>query len=221
MQYYCNNKNIEKEKLEYLSSGEDTDVYKNEELVFKIFKTKPYISKEDCEYMIQVSKESNRILLPKDIIYNQDGEYSGYTSKYIKTEQDNYGIVKMNKKILIKNYLSLINNSALLGRNKIKVNDIEVHNMIVSNMKIYVVDFSRYRLIKSTCDINSLSMENMHKIDMLFTKIITSCTNSRQERDHLLAYMYEYCGNKLGQFIINIDDHSNIENELERIKRKI
>ena len=90
MKYYIGNKvyDFSEEELDryYLDEGTEATCYKMGDTVLKIhhdYPNRDILSEDNCKRLSRI--ETDRILLPKDIVYDEDGKYLGYTVKYINS----------------------------------------------------------------------------------------------------------------------------------------
>lgn len=143
MKFYINNKeyNLDYLKMQkdFISSGYEVNVYKINNLVFKFYKEiclKYRLDEKNVKYLSKIP--TKRILLPKDVIYDENHEFYGYTMKYIKPEEkEDIKDLKIDK--LLKE-LSLIKNDLLILKdNNVFIDDLCDSNFIF-NKGFYFVD---------------------------------------------------------------------------------
>ncbi|MBE6161671.1 MAG: hypothetical protein E7158_05600 [Firmicutes bacterium] len=96
------------------------------------------------------SLTSNQIDLPNDLIFDNHGNYVGYTTTPItrKTSQQKYrGITLLPKDILMNNLEILLKDIKNLTDNFILLNDVTILNFILQNEKMHIIDPGRYRIV--------------------------------------------------------------------------
>jgi len=89
MKFYVDDKKYDldykKMQKNFISSGFESDVYRFDNKVYKFYKEvclKYRLDKKSVEYLSKI--KTNRLLLPKDVIYDENKEFFGYSMKYIK-----------------------------------------------------------------------------------------------------------------------------------------
>ena len=96
------------------------------------------------------SLTSNQIDLPNDLIFDCNGNYVGYTTKLITRKNSQYkGISLLDKKTLLTNIQTLLNDVNYLSDNYIFLNDVSIFNFILSDDIMHIVDPGRYRITDS------------------------------------------------------------------------
>ena len=152
MKFYVNNKKYdvddEEMKKRFLSSGLESYVYKFDNLVFKFYKEicfKYRLDEESIRYLSKIP--TKRILLPKDVIYDEDHCLYGYTMKYIKpSDKEEIDNIKTEK--LLKEILLIKKDLLLLKENNVFIDDLCDNNYVYNN-GIYFVDPGSYEINKS------------------------------------------------------------------------
>ena len=151
MVFYINKKkyNLTDEELQksFISSGYESQVYKFGNLVFKIYKEiclKYRLNEENVKYLSNIP--TKRILLPKDVIYDENYEFYGYTMKYIKPDEKED--IKDLKLDTLKKELSIIKKDLLILKdNNVFIDDISDSNFIF-NKGFYFIDSGSYEVNK-------------------------------------------------------------------------
>lgn len=126
--------------LEYLGEGDESNVYKLNDMALKIYKPtcrKKQITEVECNYMKGI--ETNRILLPTGTITNIDQETLGITTNYISNEKDKEEILEIPTYKLVSEMNLLIKDAEELGKRNISIDDITIDNTIY-NGNLYIVD---------------------------------------------------------------------------------
>ena len=100
------------------------------------------------------------------MIYNENGELSGYTMNYYNTITKN--VLFMPKEYFLDNFNALYNSFKTLSDNRIIANDIWLKNCLIGS-NITMIDFDRY--IKSSLSIEEIREINIARLMELFKKI--------------------------------------------------
>ena len=101
-----------------------------------------------------------------NMIYNENGELSGYTMNYYNTITKN--VLFMPKEYFLDNFNALYNSFKTLSDNRIIANDIWLKNCLIGS-NITMIDFDRY--IKSSLSIKEIREINIARLMELFKKI--------------------------------------------------
>lgn len=138
MIYYLDDEKIDIDvsKLKLLGAGKEGSVYKYKNQAFKICKYDS-LTKKDCIELKELNTE--RILLPKKIIYNDKNEYCGYTTDYCKKKN----IFYITKQLFIYELNKLIEEISYLSENKVFLSDWHYDNFIYDD-KFKFVDPGQY-----------------------------------------------------------------------------
>ena len=151
MRFYVNDKeyNLDYAKMQkqFISSGYESDVYKFGNNVYKFYKEICLKYRLDEENTKRLSKiQTKRILLPKDVIYDENHDFFGYTMRYIKPiEKEEISDLKMEK--ILKELQIIKKDLLLLKENNIFIDDLCDGNFIY-NKGIYFVDPGSYEYNK-------------------------------------------------------------------------
>ena len=167
MIFYINDKeyNLKYDKLfkKYIGTGIESNIYKLDNKVLKIYKEiclKSRLREEDVKSLSQI--KTNRILLPTDIIYDENHVFCGYTMKYINPcNKDEIINIKMTK--LLYELKTIKNDLLLLKQNNVIIDDLHDNNFIY-NKKIYLIDPGSFEIDnnKSEIYIELFNRELMH-----------------------------------------------------------
>ncbi len=134
---------LKEEKAEKIGEGMDTNVFKKNNIVYKIIKPNGniHLSLLTAKYLQQI--ETKRILLPENIIIDKKGYLIGTTSTYIK-KNGKVNILDLDKESFIKEIQFLEKDLDLLTRKKVVVRDLNLSNSVYNGKNIYFVDYGAY-----------------------------------------------------------------------------
>lgn len=161
--YYFGDKKIDMSKKEfdshYINEGLESNVYLFNDRVIKIYKPKCVKIRLDEDTVKRLSKiNTERIIMPQDVVYNELNKFSGYTMKYIESF-DNYFINNLNINFLVDELEKYENDIKILSRNKITITDICLCNFIF-NDGIYFIDPGSFLYEDHLIDYSGLSEKN-------------------------------------------------------------
>ncbi len=206
MEYFINNKsiNIPVDKKPF-KIGSEGKVYKIGNEIYKIYY--PYMVNEGFGNKEIFHKQltnipTQQIILPNGIIYDKDGNYVGYRTKYIEAnQQKKTGICKLSTKSFIKNLQILEEDFSILAKNNIIVGDISPLNYLYDekNKTMYVIDPGRYHKYKSEnlVSINQAYLERLLE-SLIYLEFITyKPTQSKRKNILLRDYISEKRKNEL------------------------
>lgn len=135
-------------KLEYLGDGCEAAVYRyDKNIAIKIYKNNGFKRKLDEETALGLMKlKTKRILLPEEIIYNENNEMIGYKKKY--KENYNHALKYINGLNLYNEILILKEDAYTLASNDYIISDLHRDNMIYDG-SIYLTDPGSYEKIEN------------------------------------------------------------------------
>jgi len=151
MKFYVDDKKYDldykKMQKNFISSGFESDVYRFDNKVYKFYKEvclKYRLDKKSVEYLSKI--KTNRLLLPKDVIYDENKEFFGYSMKYIKPiEKEEIENLKVDR--LLKDLLLIKKDLLLLKDKNVFIDDLCESNFIFNN-GIYLIDPGSYEINK-------------------------------------------------------------------------
>lgn len=151
MRIYVNDKeyNLDYSKLQkdFISSGYEADVYKFDNKVLKIYKEiclKYRLDESGVDYLSKI--HTNRVLLPQEVVYDENREFLGYTMKYIEPiSKEEISNIKMDK--VIKELFFIKRDLLLLKEKNVFIDDLCDSNFIFNN-GIYFVDPGSFEINK-------------------------------------------------------------------------
>ena len=135
-------------KKKFLSSGLESYVYKFDNRVFKLYKKiclKYRLDEKGVKYLSKIP--TKRILLPKEIIYDENHEFFGYTMKHIRHD-DKEEISNLKKEKLLKELFFIKKDLLLLKENNVFIDDLCDNNFVFNN-GIYFIDPGSYEINKT------------------------------------------------------------------------
>ncbi len=149
MQLIINNKiysfTDEELNYRYIDEGEEATIYYCNKKALKIYKNYCKgirLSEKDALYLQKINTE--RFLLPRDIIYDINNNFIGYTTSYIMGYSKE-NIKKLKLDFLKKELLILKKDIEELSKHNISIFDIENYNFILGD-GIYLIDPGSYRI---------------------------------------------------------------------------
>ena len=130
----------------YLNEGMEGTIYKYGDRALKIYEEFPRKSRLEENEALELSKIStNRILLPRELIYDDKDKFVGYSTLYI----DSYGLGNISK-MSIDSFIDEVNilyrDISILSRNNVDVDDYTLYNTLY-NGGIYLVDPGSYQIV--------------------------------------------------------------------------
>ena len=146
MDFYVDNKLI-KINTKPIGMGSEGVVYKKGDTIYKIyFKEMLYEfnHKKETVHTFLTSLEANQINLPNNLIYDENGNYVGYSAKFINNYKNKLGFINYSRDILLNNLRVLENDIDMLHTNNIMVRDVSPVNFILDNDKMHIIDPGRY-----------------------------------------------------------------------------
>ncbi len=209
---YCNNKTFQYDGFslkkgnrlfEKQGEGLESKVFRiDNETVLKVYKDCNDKAKLDKKMIEDLSElDTNRIILPNDIITDEDGETKGYSMDYIEESEDT--IIDFPKKQLIVE-LSLLKKDLIeLGENNIEIGDLREENTISNEDSFYLIDCGDYLQRKiDTTDIN-IRFFNEYIIDDIFTDIVFEESKDLMKGLNVLKNLRIYLneGNYIGDYL--------------------
>lgn len=155
MKYIINDRSFtfDEEDLEaiFIDGGTEGNCYRvsnyYDDFVMKIHHKKPekkILDEETCKAIKDIKTE--RILLPKDIVYDEEGNYLGYTVDYIGYKRPKIRNLKMNR--VIDEFYTLEKDVDVLSNKNVLIDDLRIFNTIFSD-GIYICDPGSFSLAET------------------------------------------------------------------------
>ena len=171
MRYYINGRSFDfdEEDLEDIKLDEGTEgaCYRvhnyYDDFVMKIHHDKPekmILDEETCKAISNIKTE--RFILPDDIIYDEDGNYKGYTVRYVDYKRPKVRNLKINR--VIDEFYTLEKDVDILTKNNVLIDDLKIFNTIFSN-GIYVCDPGSYTIAETEDDKRFIGGYNKERIN--------------------------------------------------------
>ncbi len=172
----------------YIDEGMEGTIYRLGEDALKIYSKYPAKDRLNEEEALRLSKiGTERFLLPKKLIYDEDNTFIGYSTKFIEDyDFKNVRYLSMNE--LCSELDILYNELKSLNDNLVDVEDYSLYNAIY-NGEIYIVDPGSYRFVK---DEGYLHKDNKYKLNEFIIW-------------YLLPYITDLSRPKKKQFRKNVD----------------
>lgn len=217
MKYFINKKEFDTDSIqvEKLGIGNEGVVYKVGNEAAKIYNgvcLKTRLGPVGVDILSEIP--TNRILVPQKKINDKDGNFCGYTTKYIP--EINYDYETHTMKEFLNELLLYEQDIALLSQNGIWVCDMTYDNIVYSkNNSIYMVDPGSFDFTDS----NVLYMNN-EELTRLFIQLLSYGLQTEYQYKILCNILDD--GNRLYDNIVNRLDNENetITNYSEKIIKK-
>lgn len=225
MKYFIGNKvyDFSEEELNrfYLDEGTEATCYKLGDTVLKIhheFPNRDVLSEDNCKRLSKI--KTDRILLPKEAVYNEDGKYLGYTVKYINSEEPRIKNLKIGT--LLNEFYVLEKEVKHLDEEYILLEDLNYLNTIYSN-GFYLCDPGRYSFVDDSEKRRFLSYFNRETINYyeINELIFRLFKFSNKEKIRLSDSLFRY-GEYLSEIIENIgyDSEEDAKTYFKRIANR-
>lgn len=175
---------IKQDDLEKIGAGHDGIVYKYGDIAIKILKydvnfrkKKNLMTFEKVNYLIE-NLELNRIVMPIDIILDEDGMYSGYVMSFIddlysdkkKGTPQYKGPGEFSKLYLVRSIQELYDDFLQLTNNNIIASDINAGSFMFPSDFIHLCDTDKY--IVHGNNSGNIYMQNMTSLNFVFAKLL-------------------------------------------------
>ena len=183
------------ELIDIKRSGESGNVYRYNDLAIKIRKGNSSEYNDERKYIFDRLKEvegTNKIIIPKDLIYDVQGNIIGYTMPFI------YGghgekINTLTTKFLLEELKLIVEDIKKLTENNIVFNDSNTNNIIVNENGIFLIDSDGF-LFETKNDYNKYFVQSLQKL----CNMIKACfeydkyvNNNYFELNQAIKYYYD------------------------------
>lgn len=152
MKIYVKGKEIELDTSKKpFGKGSEGVLYEKEGILYKIYYPEQLnegYGQKEKHHNYLLSIPTKQVVLPLEAIYDERGEYIGYTTKkLVDKPNERTGIIKMPKEKFIKNLLILEEDVALLADRYVLQADVTPFNYIFnsSDSTMNIIDPGRYR----------------------------------------------------------------------------
>lgn len=190
----------------YLGEGSESTVYLHKKEALKIYKDNFYqkrLTEEESMKMKRILTQ--RIMLPRRIIYDKNKEFIGYTTPF-KKEADLDFLNRITMEKFIEELKILQEDVRILSHEGIKLEDIHQNNLLISD-GIYLCDPGLYRF--TNMEYEGLYRENIIELNYLFTVLLieTSVFKLTNEQKDALE---DYFGVSSRFFLDKLVEEQNI-----------
>lgn len=203
MNIYIDNEklNFSRDSFEFIGDGMEGEVYRNDNLALKLYHNIPRKDTIDLETTRAFTYlDTERILLPKKVIYDDNHNMIGYATLYKENYNHALKLIKGDKFV---EEISIIKDDIdLLSHKDILVNDLHRDNMIYDG-SIYLVDPGSYYFNIDNTDVYNHNNNEFNRF--LFGELIdyelkqvTSLKKAKAIRDILTSDGFDSIKSDLG-----------------------
>lgn len=192
MKYYINGDLVKFNGTQALiGEGNETKVYRYEDKVIKRYVTRSRNIIEEDKVVKEILSKLNtkRILMPDDFVYDVNGNYCGYTQKYVNPYCGTVSSIPTDK--FYDSFLILSEDFNILSRSGIFAGDCHADNIILDgNYDVYIVDighFSKTMFPNSIYQLNGNIIRSIIKRFLLNSKLFDG--ELRSAVDDYLFYL--------------------------------
>lgn len=169
MIFYKNNKLYDTESInvEQINAGSEGAIYKVDNEAVKLYH--PFCMKVRLgEYSVDrlSTIPTQRILMPKDKVYDANNMFCGYSTRYIN--EVDYNCFEHKMKDYLNELLIYENDINMLNANGVSVADMTYDNIVFSDDGIYMVDPGSFHFYDSWCAYN-----NNEELNRLFIQLLS------------------------------------------------
>ena len=230
MFFYYNNRvmNMSRKELDsyYLGEGLESTVYLFDEIVVKIYKShcrKIRLNEEDVKRLSKI--ETERIVMPEYLVYDDLNKFSGYTMKYIPTY---IKIPLKDDKInnLVKEIEKYEKDIEILSKEKISIYDLNINNAVINN-GIYSIDPGSFRYKDKIIDFKNnpedltiyiIKELNREEINSFFIEeILEKCSNIPKKYRFIFEQQFNYSDILSDQIKDTMYDNESVEQYTKRL----
>ena len=230
MFFYYNNRvmNMSRKELDsyYLGEGLESTVYLFDEIVVKIYKShcrKIRLNEEDVKRLSKI--ETERIVMPEYLVYDDLNKFSGYTMKYIPTY---IKIPLKDDKInnLVKEIEKYEKDIEILSKEKISIYDLNINNAVINN-GIYSIDPGSFRYKDKIIDFKNnpedltiyiIKELNREEINSFFIEeILEKCSNIPKKYRLIFEQQFNYSDILSDQIKDTMYDNESVKQYTKRL----
>lgn len=221
MKFFVGDEGIDltQEELDYryLDEGKEAKIYEYGDEVLKLYKDycpKMRLSEKDAFSLSQIGTE--KVLLPKRIIHDEDGKFLGYTTKRI------YGssklcIPKMKMKKLVDELDIIMTDLKILADNHYDVADFTLNNVVYDG-GLYFVDPGSFMQVKNFDDrfkySSNMATLNEFMLDDFFYLVLLSKKYRNKFDDNFDRADY------IGDYIrCSMNENENVRQYVKRMSK--
>lgn len=174
----------------YIGQGIEGTVYKYKDMAIKIYKNYCFrhrANESDCQKMITIP--TKRIILPRGLVYDENGHFAGYYHEYIKWSNDHYFDNTIEQ--LLEKIESLDKDVDTVSQNHLELNDLLPVNFCYDGYFNFI-DPGSYRFTKSSYP------DQLRRNDQIMLKFFivylfaSSAGLNEREMDYLDDYFSKY-----------------------------
>lgn len=177
MKVFIDNKeyNFSQEELDYwyLGEGNEGTAYIWKDKVLKIYKpfcSTDRLNEEEALYLSKIPTQ--RILLPIDLVYDENHKFIGYTTKFINNH--NFEVIKNFPASRIKKELEIIREDIfLLSEKNVSLEDFRIDNFALED-GFYIIDPGTYKIVnqpKSRIFLENIKLFNKFFVEDILLRI--------------------------------------------------
>lgn len=168
---YLNNEKIcfDLNNMKVIGEGKEGTVYKYNDDCIKLFhnnrNSSNLLSINEDKFIFFTQINTQRIILPKQLLYNYRGEIEGYLMKYIESNFKLSNIRNKNVNDIIEYLFDLKKDIDILNDNDILINDLKDSHLLY-NDGFYLIDTSLYSKYQYdnilNCDVKSKNISSIN-----------------------------------------------------------
>lgn len=237
MKYYCGCKEIIiPDNKRPFGKGSEGEVFKIGDKLYKIYYPNAisdgYGSKEN-HHLYLSSIPTKKIIMPEELIYDQDGNYAGYSSSLVNGNQkDKNGIILMSSEEFLYNLELLEKDFALLSDSYVVVADISPVNYIFDkeNSDMRIIDPGRYKhhifdnkfkyITQNTAQLESL-IDLLIRLDIIKYKPIDTKKKQLLIADLISSKRREFMGSLVEFFENELDGYKDVYEYAQSLNKYI
>lgn len=207
--------NMTPEELDklYLNEGSEGVIYRNGEEVYKIYKDNPLVTKLSLDGVNRLRKlKLKRFIVPNGPIFDEDGNFIGYSSKYLNEEKFSK-IFDLDGKTFKRELRLLLEDVKQLTKNGIEIDDLHLSNLVLSDGSLYFIDMGGFK----HSDDEDLEATNMFRFKYFIVSKLLSLPLSKKNRKKFESKFLE--SEDFDSFISSIDDNESVKNFSKRVMR--
>lgn len=218
---YINGKYIDlNELIDIKRSGQSGKVYKYNDLAVKISKrSEPRFNeyKLDIYNRLKEVQETKRIIMPKDLIYDEFGNIIGYTMPFVNGDHGE-AINKLTIKKFLEEIKVILEDIKILVNHSIIIDDHNPNNIKVNENGIYLIDTEGYAF-KTSFNYEKHLADSLFNLNNLIKNCFTKCKYIRNNYNELNAIFNNY-DDICGFFLKSSKEDELVETYIKRLIRK-
>lgn len=219
-----------------IGKGSEGIVYRIGNTTYKIYyknALEDYFGKKKKYHEYLMTLNTKQIILPTESIYDEFGEYIGYTAQYVKGNKVNKtGLGSLKKEDIIKNLDILEEDIRNLSKKFVIMADVKPYNYMFDKKekKMTIIDPGRYKSFALTTREDNLTQNNQQFQELIFELIREDISSNKTintkrkqfELAKLLKQQFEDSKTTLTDFFdFVLKDNETILDYAEKQKRYI